>query len=845
MIIYWINTASVQQLQELWWVLCSLAGGLFLLFSFVPGGQALLKKEIGNSAETSLILRALDRKWDLTFTVLILFVGILFLAFPRYFSTSFDGAYYLWLTIVSALVLQALFFELHKKDDSVFGPGIYAWLLNVNGSLALFLIGLLLACFFTGANYSFRPDGQLLWSGSLGGFESVFSAFNLCFAVFLVCNARSLGAMFLLGKVDFSKVPHLEDRLRQESLKYLKWGAPFLIYMVLYLISMDGYTIGKDAGISRLTWKFLLTLYEIPGLFFTFTIGLAGVIGAPIFTHKTDSTKGFWLGAGSTFLLGFSLLCLAGLNGAVFFPSTTDFQSSLTIYNSSAELSVLKGLTYFLVISPLFLISFVWIWRSEDPVGTLRSRWKKMTLLPGSFGFSLKLPQLFATFTTIVSILLLKFPPAILQGQEIKTAALTVFIIGLLATSVIPAYLTAFALFLCCMLFKIVPASVIFSGFASAALWLIFSGLILGIALKSTGLGDRIAAKIATHLEGKNYTTIISGVVVFGVLLGFIMPSAMGRIVLLIPIALGLAKSFGFEAGSNGRKGIVLAATFGSTMPASAILPSNVPNMVMAGTAETIYNISPMYGEYLLLHFPILGLLKAAIIVWLVIRMYPDTPVAAQNQVKINAPLSVGEWKLSFILVALLVLWFTDFIHHISPAWVALSAAFLLLLPKRGLITGKQFNEKVNYGSLFFVAGVLGLGAMVAHSGLGSILANGLLSVLPLEVDHPLLNYISLALTATLTGVATTVPGAPAVLTPLAADMADASGLPIKTLLMSQVLGFSTVVFPYQAPPLVVGMQLAGEKMGPAVKFCLILALLTIVLLLPVNYIWWSILGWL
>ena len=384
-----------------------------------------------------------------------------------------------------------------------------------------------------------------------------------------------------------------------------------------------------------------------------------------------------------------------------------------------------------------------------------------------------------------------------------------------------------------------------FSGFSSAALWLIFSGLVLGVAIKNTGLGERIARKVATLLIGKEYGAIIGGVTIFGVLLGFIMPSAMGRIVLLIPIALALADRFGFKAGSNGRKAVVLAATFGSSVPAFAILPSNVPNMVMAGTAETIYKISPMYGEYLLLHFPILGLAKAACIAYLAAKLFPDEVKIELDPVERSKPFSVGEKKLTAILLLLLALWMTDFAHHISPAWVALAACVLILIPKRGLVTGKQFNEKINYGSLFFVAGVLGLGALVSHTGLGSLLAKGLTTILPLSQGHSFINYLSLAITSTLTGVATTVPGAPAVLTPLAGDMAQVSGLSIKTILMSQVLGFSTVIFPYQAPPLVVGMQLAGESLKSALKLCLLLAVITIFILLPLNYLWWIILGWL
>jgi len=334
-------------------------------------------------------------------------------------------------------------------------------------------------------------------------------------------------------------------------------------------------------------------------------------------------------------------------------------------------------------------------------------------------------------------------------------------------------------------------------------------------------------------------------VVAWGAVLGFIMPSGLGRIILSIPIALALSQRCGFKAGSNGRTAIILAATFGSTLPAMGILPSNVPNMILAGTAETIYKIHILYGEYLLLHFPVLGLLKAVLIALSIVWLYPDRPNFRPNNEKKASPLSMDERKLCVILMLLLALWMTDFLHHISPAWVTLSAAVLLLLPRYGLVSSRQFNEEINYESLFFVAGVLGLGAVVSYSGLGSYLAYSLVSVLPLQIDHPISNYLSLVLTSTVTSIATTVPGVPAVMSPLAKEMALAAGMPIKTILMSQVVGYSTVVFPYQAPPLVVGMQLAGEKAEAAVKLCLFLAFLSLVVILPLNYFWWKILGWL
>ncbi|MDH4319330.1 MAG: SLC13 family permease, partial [Desulfobulbaceae bacterium] len=514
-------------------------------------------------------------------------------------------------------------------------------------------------------------------------------------------------------------------------------------------------------------------------------------------------------------------------------------------YNSSADYAALHGYTVLLVVLLLMAAVIVPLLPGvcESRLKTLFIRWLSAKTRSARSGLDISKGAMLLAVACSATILV--FSPAGLTPIQARAAALTILVIGFWATSIIPPYLPAFILFVICTLFKIAPTSVVFSGFSSAALWLIYSGLILGVAIQSTGLGDRIARKVASLLIGREYKVIIGGVTAFGVLLAFIMPSAMGRIVLLIPIALALANRFGFAPGSNGRKAMVLAATFGSSVPAFAVLPSNVPNMVLAGTAETIYNISPLYGEYLFLHFPILGIAKAALIAYLAAKLFPDQVRIQAESVEQAKNFSGEEKKLTVILLVLLVLWMTDFAHHISPAWVALAACVLMLIPKHGLVTGKQFNEKINYGSLFFVAGVLGLGALVSHTGLGNLLARALTNVLPLREGHSFLNYLSLAITSTLTGVATTVPGVPAVLTPLADGMAQASGLSIKTILMSQVLGFSTVIFPYQAPPLIVGIQLAGESLQDALKLCLLLAVLTVIILLPINYIWWIVLGWL
>ncbi len=464
----------------------------------------------------------------------------------------------------------------------------------------------------------------------------------------------------------------------------------------------------------------------------------------------------------------------------------------------------------------------------------------------GKLGFiQANIKSVVAVLCVAGALFILLFSPAPLVPAESKTAALSLVTIGFWATGIIPEYITALFFFLFAMLFAISPSDVVFSGFHSTAVWLIFGGLIIGVAINTTGLGKRIAAKATVYLHG-SYLKIISGLVAAGILFSFLMPSAMGRVVLLTPIGIAIADHFGFDKGTNGRTGTLMAIIFGTYFPAFAILPANVPNMVMVGMAETQYQISPLYGAYLFLHFPVLGLLKAFLIIGMIVCCYPDQPMEKKyTESKQYEKLSRDEKKLAITLLLLLALWMTDFFHHISPAWIALAGALFLLLPRVGIVNSRQFNRNINWGSLIFVAGILGLGCVINHSGLGKTLAGELLSLLPLGRQNGFVDYMSISLAATLTGVATTLPGVPAVFTPLSESISQATAMPIKTILMMQVVGFSTTIFPYQAPPIIIGMQMSGEKLSSAVKLCLILAGLTTIFLLPVDYLWWKTLGWL
>ena len=455
----------------------------------------------------------------------------------------------------------------------------------------------------------------------------------------------------------------------------------------------------------------------------------------------------------------------------------------------------------------------------------------------------------FATLIAVISFIagatMLIIPVGDLSVQQSKPAGLAIIMIGLFATARLPEHLSALLFFLTAMLFSVSPPAVVFSGFQSTALWLVFGGLVIGVALSVTGLGKRIAETIARHLQG-SYPKLITGMALVGLAFAFLMPSGMGRLVLLVPIAMEIARQFGFREGSKGRTGIILVTILGSFFPAFGILPANVPNLVFVGMAESQFGISPLYGEYLLLHFPVLGGFKLILVILVVLWLYPDKPRPLGN--KEEQPLnsfSRDEIVLSIVLVLSLGFWITDFMHHISPAWIGLGAALYLLMPRLGVVGQSDFNSRLNFSSLFFVAGIIGFGVMIVDSGLAGLFGGHLIDALPLDPTTPFINFMSVMLVSSLTGLIATLAGVPAIISPLIEEIALVSGLPIKTVLMMQVLGFSTMLLPYTSPPVVVALQIAGIALGDVLKPTLILAALSFAVVAPVDFLWWRLLGWL
>ena len=366
MIALWIQNASHAQLQELWWLLCSVVGSLFLFLTFVQGGQTLLWQVAETDTDKDLIINSLGRKWELTFTTLVLFGGALFAAFPKFYATSFGGAYWVWILILFTFIIQAVSYEYRKKPGNILGARVYEGFLLVNGVVGILLIGAAVGTFFTGSNFVLSQYNLVTWTSSLRGLEAAFSLFNLSVGLFLVFNARALGAMYLLNNIDFTDNDGLEERLRAAAYKNFLYSLPFLGWFVLQIIPMDGYGIGQNGEIIRVTFKYFLNLIEVPALFISLVFGLILVVTGVMLTAKTPARCGIWSSGLGTVLLGLAIFGMAGFNNTAFYPSKVDLQSSLTIYNASSSLYTLQVMTWVALLIPVVLAYVIYVWKSMD-----------------------------------------------------------------------------------------------------------------------------------------------------------------------------------------------------------------------------------------------------------------------------------------------------------------------------------------------------------------------------------------------------------------------------------------------------------------------------------------------
>ncbi|QUS58584.1 SLC13 family permease [Pseudovibrio brasiliensis] len=446
-----------------------------------------------------------------------------------------------------------------------------------------------------------------------------------------------------------------------------------------------------------------------------------------------------------------------------------------------------------------------------------------------------------AVAATLAGFLASAYLPA---GMTVA-AVLSVGCLGLWATGVVPEYWTALAFFFVAIVIGIAPPDVVFSGFQTSTFWLLFAGLVLGASIKHTKL-DKRAAVLLMRLPLNSYAGLISSIVAFSVALAFVVPSSIGRIMILLPVISALAAQIGFKPGSNGRTGMLCAAAFATFAPAFTILPANAPNMILAGMSESLYDLSISYWDYLRLNFPVLGVLKSLILIGLTLVLFPDKlPEDAHEDPEEATPVSVQERRLMIILALCLLFWLTDSLHPIGPAWVGLAAALACFWPNAKLTSKTCINQDLSYGSLMFVAGIMGLGAVISVAGLGEAIVQTIGGQAGFSEDSPIWNLSVLTGLSTLVAMATNLPGVPAVMTPVAGDLAEATGLPLQTVLMTQVMAFSNVFLPFQAPPLVAAIQVGNLPPKAVIKLCLTLFVISLFLLVPIDLMWWYLLGFL
>ena len=356
-----IGSLDTAILQQIWWIIAATVGSLFLFLTFVQGGQTLLWQVAKTETEKALVINSLGRKWELTFTTLVLFGGALFAAFPLFYATSFGGAYWVWILILFTFIVQAVSYEFRKKPSNLLGAKVYEIFLFINGSVGILLIGAAVGTFFTGSNFTLNLFNQVSWTHPLRGLEAAFSLFNLSLGLFLVFNARVLGSMYLINNIEFALAPEMEQRLRRSCLVNLVCALPFLLYVLASLLLMQGFSFDENGVVSLVSGKYLANLLAMP----TVLVLLLAVWGV-ILTSFLGGFRGIWFGGLGTVLVGLAVFFTAGFNNTPFYPSKADLQSSLTIFNASSSHYTLTAMTYVAFVIPLVLAYIAYVWYLMD-----------------------------------------------------------------------------------------------------------------------------------------------------------------------------------------------------------------------------------------------------------------------------------------------------------------------------------------------------------------------------------------------------------------------------------------------------------------------------------------------
>ncbi|TRX72344.1 cytochrome d ubiquinol oxidase subunit II [Carboxylicivirga sp. M1479] len=352
-------------LQQYWWIIVSLLGALLVFLMFVQGGQTLIYTIGKTPMQRTMLVNTLGRKWEFTFTTLVTFGGAFFASFPLFYSTSFGGAYWVWMAILFAFVLQAIAYEFRSRPNNAFGSRTYETFLLINGLLGTILIGTAVATFFTGSAFSVNDMNQSQWELKSHGLEAALNLHNLSLGLAVFFLARVLGLLYFMNSVN-------DQDIFVRARKHLVYnGVPFLVFFltfVIWLMLRDGFAVNPQTQeVFMEPFKYWHNLVSMPLVFILFVLGVVGVLlGLVGSIVRQDCTKGIWASGIGTVLTVFSLFLLAGFNNTSFYPSTFDLQSSLTIKNSSSSHFTLTTMSYASLMVP-FVFGYIWyVWKAMN-----------------------------------------------------------------------------------------------------------------------------------------------------------------------------------------------------------------------------------------------------------------------------------------------------------------------------------------------------------------------------------------------------------------------------------------------------------------------------------------------
>ncbi len=359
-------------LQQYWWFIVSLLGGLLVFLLFVQGGNVLIFSAGRSEAERSLIVNSTGRKWELTFTTLVTFGGAFFASFPLFYSTSFGGAYWLWVLILISFVFQAVSYEFQTKAGNILGRNTFRAFLVANGFLGPFLLGMAVATFFTGSDFTVNKEavGDSLapvistWGNGWHGLEAFTNIWNICLGLAVFFLAMTLGALYMINNIeDENIVLKLRLRLWLSSFCFLILFVAFLLHICI----APGFAVDQDGTVFMEKSKYLHNFIQMPAVLVIFLAGVVLVLYGIVRTLASRKyRRGIWSTGLGTVLAVLGLFLVAGYNGTAYYPSVTDLQSSLTISNSSSSLFTLKTMTIVSFIIPFVLAYIVYAWRSMD-----------------------------------------------------------------------------------------------------------------------------------------------------------------------------------------------------------------------------------------------------------------------------------------------------------------------------------------------------------------------------------------------------------------------------------------------------------------------------------------------